>query len=216
MASVVLNYIQALIWPAIVLIGLLAFREPLTAMLQRLKGADLPGGVSLDFNQEMRDAEILAREVAKAPRKQPDAATPTLPITQANARMMSLGLQPTTSGLDMRYFIELAQQDPNLALAGLRMDVETLARNLAKGFNVDISPRDSAGLLFRRLHEADAITSDQHRLAQKVIRLCNAAVHGTRISKEEADTVIDIAGVLAQDYLEWLSWGFSDEWTPPK
>jgi len=214
-ALLVLNYIEALIWPAAVVVGLLLFREPLTVVLQRLKGAGLPGGVSLDFSQEIRAAEILSREIAKASRKPRETSTPMLPITQANARMISLGLQPSPSGLNMSRYADLAQQDPNLALAGLRMEIELLARNLAKGFKVSIQPRDSAGLLLRRLYDSGAITSDQHQLAQKVIRLCNAALHGTSVSREEADAVIDLASVLAKDYLEWLSWGFDDGWTPP-
>jgi hypothetical protein len=112
-----------------------------------------------------------------------------------------------------RYF-DLAQQDPNLALAGLRMEVEILARNLARGFKLDISPRDSAGVLLRRLLDRNAITADQYGLAQQIVRLCNAAVHGTRVSREEAEAVIDAAKVLAKDYLAWLSWGFADGWTP--
>jgi hypothetical protein len=214
MARLVLEYLQALAWPAVVVFGLLVFREPLVAILRRLKGAGLPGGVSLDFDKEVREAEVLSREVAKAPRQQPVSKTPMLPLTQANARMLSLGLQPSPSGLDMSRYSELAQQDPNVALAGLRMEVEILARNLAKGFKVDVEARDTAGSLLRRLQEKGAITSDQFQLAQKIVRLCNAAIHGTRVSSEEAEAVIEVARVLAKDYLAWLSWGFDDGWTP--
>jgi hypothetical protein len=137
-----------------------------------------------------------------------------LPVTEANARMLSLGLQPSPSGLEMSRSFDLAQQDPNLALAGLRMELETLARNLAKGFKIDVGHHDSAGTLLRRLLDKSAITSDQYGLAQSIVRLCNAALHGTRVSREEAETVIDAAKVLAKDYIEWLSWGFDDGWAP--
>jgi len=194
--------------------ALLLFRSPLVGILRRLKAAGLPGGVSLDFDQEVRAAEVLSRDVARAPRQQPAGATPLLPVTQANARMLSLGLQPSPSGLDMKRYLELAQQDPNVALAGLRMEVEILARNLAKGFKVDIAPHDGAGSLLRRLHDRGAITSAQFQLAQKVVRLCNAAVHGRRVSRDEAEAVIDAARALEKDYIAWLSWGFDDDWTP--
>lgn len=213
-ARLILEYIQALVWPALAIFAIILFREPLVAMLQRLKGAGLPGGVSLDFDKEVRDAEMLSREVAKAPRKSPEPSTPMIPVTQANARILSLGLQPSPSGLEMSRYSELAQQEPNVALAGLRMEVEILARNLAKGFNVDVRSRDSAGSLLRRLHDKGAITTNQYQLAQKIVRLCNAALHGTRVSWEEAEAVIDVARVLAQDYLAWLSWGFDDGWKP--
>ena len=213
-ARLVLKYVEALAWPAVAVFGLLLFRQPLAAILQRLRVAGLPGGVSLDFDREVRDAQALSRDVAKAPPRTPPPSTPMLPVTEANARMLTLSLQPSPSGLDMNRYFELAQQDPNLALAGLRMEIDILARNLAKGFKLDVSPRDSAGALLRRLLDRNAITADQYGLAQKIVRLCNAAVHGMRVSREEAEAVIDAAKVLAKDYLEWLSWGFDDGWTP--
>ena len=212
-ARLVLEYFQALAWPLVAVLGLLLFRQPLAAILHRLKGAGLPGGVSLDFGQEVRDAQTLSREVAKALRKEPERSSPMLPVTEANARMLSLYLQPSPSGLDMSRYSDLAQQDPNVALAGLRMEVEIIARNLAKGFKVEFDSRDSAGSLLRRLLDGGAITADQYGLAQKIVRLCNAAVHGTRVSREDAEAVIDAARVLANDYLAWLSWGFDDGWT---
>ena len=212
-AQLVLEYIEVVVWPAVAFVGLLLFRQPLAAVLHRLKGAGIRG-LSLDFGQEVRDAQSLSREVAKAPRKEAERSTPMLPVTEANARMLSLGLQPSPSGLDMSRYSELAQQDANLAMAGLRMEVEILARNLANGFKVEFDPRESAGSLLRRLLDGSAITADQYGLAQKIVRLCTAAVHGTRVSKDEAETVIDAARVLAKDYLAWLSWGFDDGWTP--
>lgn len=213
-AYLILESIKALSWPLVVVYVILQFRKPLTEALYRLKGAGLPGGVSLDFGQEVRDAQELSAEVAKAPRKEPER-TPSLPLTEANTRMLSLGLQPSPSGLDLSRYFDLAQQDPNLALAGLRMEVEILARNLANQFKIDIGRRDSAGTLLRRLFDQGAITSGQHGLAQSIVRLCNAAVHGRQVSWEEAERVIDAAKVLAKDYLEWLSWGFGDGWQPP-
>lgn len=215
-ALLVLEYVRALAWPAVAVLGLLMFRKPLAEILDRLKSAGLPGGVSLDFDKQVRDAQSLSREVASAPREKPKTSAPMLPVTEANARMISLGLQPSPSGLEMSRYTDLAQQDPNLALAGLRMEVEILVRNLAKGFKVDHGPRDSAGSILRRLFERDAITANQHELTQRIMRLCNAAVHGTRVSREEAEGVIDAASVLAKDYLAWLSWGFEDGWTPVK
>jgi len=213
-AKLVLEYIQALVWPFVVILSLLLFRDPLAAILARLKGAGFPGGLSLDFGQEVRDAQDLSRQVAKAKRRRPERSTPMLPLTEANARLISLGLQPSPSGLEMSRYLELAQQDPNLALAGLRMEVEIVARNLARGFKIDYRPRDSSGMLLRWLRDRAAISGDQYDLAQKILRLCNAAVHGTRVSREEAEAVIDVAGVLARDYIAWLSWGFDDGWAP--
>lgn len=213
-ARLVLDFIDTLVWPAVVITGLLLFKKPFTTVILRLKGAGLPGGVTLNFEQELRDAQSLSRDVAKAPSKEPKPGVPTIAVTQANARLISLDLQPSPSGLDMAKYSELARQDPNIALAGLRMEIEILARNLAKGFKIDFDSRDSAGALLGKLQSNGAITEDQYYLAQKIVRLCNAAIHGTRVSQEDAEAVIDTAKVLAKDYLLWLSWGFDDNWKP--
>jgi hypothetical protein len=68
--------------------------------------------------------------------------------------MISLGLKPTSSGLDMSDYREIAESDPTLALAGLRIEIEVLAN------------------------------------------------------------VIGAASVIATDFLDWLRWGFDDNWVP--
>jgi hypothetical protein len=62
--------------------------------------------------------------------------------------------------------------------------------------------------MFRKLLEADAISSLQFQLLQKVVQLCNAAVHGQQVTKEQANSVIELTEFLADDYIKWLSWGF--------
>lgn len=217
-AKLILAFVQAVAWPLTVLIIAFGFRKELVAIIGRLRKADLPGGVSLDFAEEVAEARQLSREVEAQPLPKPSLAPkaqlPSIPLTEANARMINLGLQPSPSGLDMDHYRNLAAQDPNVALAGLRIEIEVLARNLAKGFKVSISPRDSGSRLLRKLLEARAITETQWKLLQKVLRLCNAAVHGLPVSKEQADSVIASGDVLVQQYLEWLGWGFTDGWEP--
>lgn len=209
-AALVLEYLRVLIWPAMVLLGVIMFRRPILAILERMRGATLPGGVSLEFAQGIKDAEALSRQVRATPEPAKAKGVPQIPITQANARMLELHLQPSPSGLDFDYYRDLALTDANLALAGLRMEVEILARNLAKGFHVDVRERDSAGALLRKLRDAGAITEEQFELSKKVIQLCNLAVHGRRVSREEADGVLDVAETLRQQYVAWLSWGFGE------
>ena len=135
-------------------------------------------------------------------------------MTEANARLIRLGLRPSPSGLDMTYYRELAEQDPNLALAGVRIELDVQARNLAKGFKVPIGEHDSGGRLLRKLYDSDAIDAEQMQLAMKILSVCSAAVHGNPVSREAAAAVIAIAQVLADQYRDWLSWGFEDGWKP--
>ncbi|MCI0690558.1 hypothetical protein L0337_00960 [candidate division KSB1 bacterium] len=172
----------------------------------------------MDFQEEIQEVRVLSQQVAQQVENpnipEEKKQRPSIPMTEANARMVSLGLRPSPSGLDMNYYRNLASQDPNLALAGLRIEIDVLARNLAQGFGVDVSDRDSGGRLLHKLRDFGAITHEQLQLALKVMRLCNAAVHGQVVSREQADEVIDIANVLSEKYLNWLSWGFNDEWKP--
>ena len=213
-ARLVLEYLKVIAWPLICLSVAVIYKPQLITILGRLKKAALPGGVSLDFAEEAREVRYLSEQVLALPPKYEAKGHPVLPLTEANARMIGLGLQPSPSGLDMEYYRTLAAQDPNVALAGLRIEIDILARNLAKGFKVEVSPRESGLRLLRHLLDAGAIDKTQFDLVEKVIRLCNAAAHGNLVSREQADSVINSAAVLSKQYLLWLSWGFDDGWKP--
>ncbi len=216
-AKLILEYLRVLVWPLVVFMVMILFRNQLKEAFSRLRKADLPGGVSLDFNREVEEARILSKEVKReAEQEHPDKErkVTSLPLTEANTRLIQLGLQPSPSGLDMTYYREMAADDPNLALAGLRFEIEVIARNVAKGFNVSVNIDEAPAILLRRLLDAAAITRNQFELAISILRLCNAAVHGQPVSRTEAEEVINIAVVLADQYIRWLSWGFKDGWKP--
>ncbi|MFZ0037430.1 MAG: hypothetical protein WAK91_08420 [Candidatus Acidiferrales bacterium] len=114
----------------------------------------------------------------------------------------------------MNYYREIAQNDPTLALAGLRIELEVLANNIARGFKLVTRNNEPLSSLLYRLKAEGAITLEQLKLTRKILSICNQAVHGRAVTKQEAEEVIDAASVLAQQYLNWLSWGFPDNWTP--
>jgi len=213
-ANIILEYLDTIVWPAVAIVAIFVFRKSLNAVLHRVTKASLPGGVAIDFAQDIRDAQQLSRAVAEGPAPPKAHGRPSIPLTEANARMLDLGLRPSPSGVDMSYYRNLADVDPNIALAGLRMEIETLARNLAHGFSVPATDRDSATSLLRKLYDAQAITTEQFQLGQKIVSLCNQAVHGRQVSREEANVILDVAQILTKQYVTWLSWGFADGWTP--
>jgi type III secretion system FlhB-like substrate exporter len=215
-AKIILEYIRVIIWPIVVFLGVIIFREPIYTLLKRINKLGLPGGASLDFGEKIKETENLSQEVRNAPKDDKRKESAVIPLTEANARMISLGLVPSPSGLDMVKYFDLAKEDPNIALAGLRMELEILIKNIAKGFDIVIEPKKPLIALLRKLKERSAITSDQYELILNIISLCNDAIHGTRVSREEAETVIDASNILAEDYLAWLSWGFPDNWKPQK
>jgi len=124
--------------------------------------------------------------------------------------MLNFGLQPSPTGLELSHYRILAEQVLNLALAGLRMEVEIMLKNLSKGFKVTLGKRDSIGIIIRKLEKKESITYRQAELVGAVIQLCNAAVHGTKVLSSQAEEILDIAEILRDEYVSWLSWGFQD------
>ncbi len=124
-AKLILEYLRTLVWPTTVVILSLLFRREITRVFARLSKAVLPGGFSFDLREEVQELKQLSEKVQSAPPSEEQRATPSIPLTEANARMVKLGLTPTLSGLDISYYRARAETDPVLALAGLRIDLET-------------------------------------------------------------------------------------------
>jgi hypothetical protein len=169
LAKLVLEYVKVLAWPITTMVLVVAFRTPLKAILSRLRKAALPGGVSIDFQEEIQEAKELSRQVDALPAPADRRKAPAIPLTEANARMIALGLQPVSSGLDMSYYREIAEHDPTLALAGLRIELETLAKNIAVGFKVEHKKNESVSSLLQRLLGRGGITREQAELAAKYL-----------------------------------------------
>lgn len=213
-AKVILEYLKAVIWPATIILLALYYKKELEKIFKRIKKADLPGGVSIEtFPEAIQEAKTLSMEVKreeeeKKSKKKDLLSTPTIPLTEANTRMLNLGLSPSPSGLELSYYRNLIDEDPNIALAGLRIEIENMLKNLAKGFNISINKYDGAGRVTKKLKDNVAITSHQAELINQVIRICNSAVHGLKVTSSQAEEIISIAETLRDQYISWLSWGF--------
>jgi small-conductance mechanosensitive channel len=212
-SKLILEYIKVFIWPITIIFITLLFKNEIICLLRKVKKADLPGGISIEtFPEEIKEARNLSKEIKEEEkRKEKQKRTPTIPLTESNTRMLNLGLSPSPSGLELSYYRNLIEQDPTIALAGLRIEFETMLKNLAKGFNVAINGHDGAGIIVRKLKERSAITSRQAELLNHIIKLCNAAVHGLKVTTSQAEEIFDIAEVLRDQYISWLSWGFKDK-----
>lgn len=123
--------------------------------------------------------------------------------------MLNLGLSPSPSGLELSYYRNLIEQDPTIALAGLRIELETILKNLAKRFNIPINKHDGASVITFKLREKSAITSQQEELIGQIIKLCNTAIYGIKVTSSQAEEIFEIAEVLRDQYISWLSWGFT-------
>ena len=212
-SELVLEYIKVLIWPTTILILSFYFHKQIQGIFNRIKKADLPGGISIEtFPTSLEEAKKLSAEVREEKKEsKKQQPYPSIPMTEANARMLNLGFAPSPTGLELSNYRRIAEQDPNLALAGLRIEVETMLKNLAKGWKIDISERDGAGIITAKLKEQGAITLRQYELITVIIKICNAALHGQKVTKKQADDLLDITSVLIEEYIAWLSWGFPDK-----
>ena len=210
--KIILEFIKVTIWPITIFIILLIFQNQIGDLFHRIKKAELPGGINIEtFPEQLQLAKEISKEVKKESlAKNAENKKPIINLTDANKRMISLGLAPSPSGLDMSYYRNLSKQDPNIAFAGLRMEIDLMIKNLAKGFKIEISDSDSTDDKLRKLRDNDAITDNQFDLIKKLIKLCNNAIHGLKVTDEDANAILDIGTVLRDDYIAWLSWGFND------
>jgi hypothetical protein len=53
LTKLILEFVKVLAWPITALVLALIFRAPLRAILSRLRRAGLPGGVSIDFQEQI-------------------------------------------------------------------------------------------------------------------------------------------------------------------
>jgi hypothetical protein len=207
-ATLILGYVQALVWPLVVLTSVLLFRTQLRTILWRLQRADLPGGVSLNFQQEVEAASALARRAAQQVGRVPLALSGRTghALLDVNERTLALGLQPSPSALNFATYRALAAHDPNVALAGLRIELEILLRNMARRFNPDPPAVALATDTLHDLRDSGVLSDDQARLIQRIVNLCTAAVHGAIVAHEQAEMILDAATVIRDAYLRWLMW----------
>lgn len=209
LAKLILEYIEVLIWPVTLLILLLTYRKELASLFSRAKRLELPGGLSIEvFEKQIQEAKDLAREVVKEEKKPMqrsiDRSLPKVEDSEANKRMVELGLNPSPSGLKIAYYQDLAAQDPRLALAGLRIDLELMLKNLATGFGIQLQEKESNLKINRKLLEGGAITTAQFQLINKLLDIVNAAIHGVEVSEFQANEVFKIMDTLIKDYKAWL------------
>ena len=211
---IILEYIKVFIWPLTILLILLVFKKQINNLLVRLRKADLPGGISIEtFPDKIDEAKEISEKVVEEEKEKQinePKTVPSIPLNEVNTKMLNLGLTPSPSGLDLNYYRILSEQDPILALAGLRIELESMLKNLAAGFKVTISKNDGAGVIAKKLKEKSAITNNQYKLIQSTLKLSNAAVHGVKVTTNQANEILDLAEILKDQYISWLSWGFEN------
>ena len=91
-----------------------------------------------------------------------------------------------------KYSFELvADSDPNLAMAGLRIEIERLLRTIAEAHRL---PKIQIPLkrLVYTLRDHQVLTYEEASSLERIIYLLNSALHGAQVPPEAAKWVLDV------------------------
>lgn len=88
-------------------------------------------------------------------------------------------------------FVAIAEEDPNLALAGLRIEIEKRLRAIAARRGIE-EKRMSAGQLLRALSSTGALSDQQRSVLSDLMGTLNMAVHGAEVDRQSAEWAIEV------------------------
>ena len=204
-AKLILEYLKVLAWPSTAIFLSIYFRKSLVAILARLETATLPGGIELGFKHQLKQIEAISEKVSASPEQKQLANTAKIETTDANKRLIELALTPVPSDLSIGYFEQLADDEPSLAIAAIRMEIETLAKNLIIACKLPIATDQSALTVIRELTTNNVLKDYQSNLALEIVQLSNMVIHGRKISRDSVSKVLKGVAILYRDYQVWLS-----------
>lgn len=131
------------------------------------KSLEFPGGWKVEF-QDLRETEQRAEMVGL------------------------LDEEPVDVGPNREYsFQVVASQDANLALAGLRIEIEKRLRSLADGAGIKGGDRGIRGLL-RSLSDREVLSQEERSVLLDMIGLLNSAAHGAAADQQHAQWALDV------------------------
>jgi len=161
--------VARLVWPELrldaVTLGLLVVAI-LPWLSPLIKSAEFPGGWKIEF-QEVKEAGD--KVTAKAP-------------GAGKADLKFEGYAPT---------VIISSADPNLALVGVRIEIERRLRLLAEASG--IPPDQSALRLARALHQRGILSEDEFGGLRQLIDAGNRAAHGAVVASDVSAWVQDYA-----------------------
>lgn len=103
---------------------------------------------------------------------------------------------------------ELAESDPVIALAKIRIELEKVLLRLARTSSI-VTKRATLGALIQKLSNQEIISIQVGKSLREVVSICNRAIHGELISAESAGTIVE----LGIDLIEELYWDIQEQTT---
>lgn len=143
-----------------------------------IKSLELPGGWKVEFQE----------------------------LQKAASRAESAGLLAEPSEKEAAFsFQSIASRDPNLALAGLRIEIEKRLSLLAEIHGLNSRRPMGVGQALRALGQAEVLTAEERSILSDMVNLLNAAVHGAEVDSRAATWAIEIGPRLLTSLDERVS-----------
>lgn len=158
-----------LVWPQLTIDGItliLLLVAVVPWLLPLFKSVELPGGVKLEFQD--------------------------LQASEQRAAAAGLLDEPPLPQPDHDYsFQVVADEDANLALAGLRIEIERRLGRLAEGVGLG-SAKMSISRLLKVLGDTGRLTSEQRSVLSDMVGLLNSAAHGAIADQRSAEWALKV------------------------
>jgi hypothetical protein len=136
------------------------------------RSVELPGGIKVEYH-ELKEAEAKARDTGLITANDEKSKTAD-PIYE-----------------------RIAAEDPNLALAGLRIEIEKELVALATRHGIAVS-RGSVLMLAKELTQIQVLGAGAYLALADIIQLLNKAVHGAKVEPESVSWALSSGSQILQ------------------
>lgn len=196
---------KAFAWPATVFLTVIILRSTLTGLVRdvRLRKAEFPGPFTVEFEQEIINAQGLQQQVKATSRFQTGEDVSNQ-RTEADRLLRQAGLHPSPSRFNLETYYDMGNADPAAALVALRGEIQAMINSILDFRNIQWLGRDTAERKLLRLYDDRAINNHQYTLARSIIRLSNAAARDNSVTHDQAIDVLYAAQPLIQEYMSWI------------
>lgn len=144
-----------------------------------IKSLELPGGWKVEF-----------QELQKAASRAESAGLLATELPQKDASFS---------------FQSIATRDPNLALAGLRIEIEKRLSLLAEINNLNSGRLMGVGQALRALARAEVLSNEERSILADMVNMLNSAVHGAEVDSRAARWAIEVGPRLLASLDERVS-----------
>ncbi len=159
-----------------------------------LKKAKFPGA-EFEFKDEIKETnELVQKSVEQAEKAEDAGEKKILPFE-------TFRLSAVREQLDT---------DHVLSLAALRIEIEKTLRLATKFLEIPKRNKWSISRIIEVLRKKEVFSSEQISALQKIVNMCNKAIHGFPVSKTDAKKIIDLTEKLNNSF----STGYSIDFSP--